>query len=315
MKKIIFRFGLVIAIALIGFGLQTAHNQTLNRPVTSHASQADLAPNRAVHTTKLKQVPTLFVHGLGGRYLSETPMVKPSVRAGIATWGLLVSVKANGHIAIKGHLTHKKNPVILLRFENNLAGEVQDAEWLHDVLAVLKAKYGVTKYNMVSHSMGAYAAVYYAERLSHTSDQPTLNKLVTIAGPFNGIMHLRAKRLLALSNKLLKLVDDKPNTNRLLRNGRPTTVHPEYRALWTARNQFPATAQVLNIYGNIGDGSNSDTCVTTVSARSLRALIGHRAKRYTAKELHGLDASHFQLHNTNRRVQQMLAWYLWHAEL
>lgn len=50
-----------------------------------------------------------------------------------------------------------------------------------------------------------------------------------------------------------------------------------YRELLGLRQTFPKNTAVLNIYGDVGDGSHSDEDVPVNSAKSLKYLVSDRA--------------------------------------
>lgn len=303
---------MLVAVFLMGFG---AHRLNADSSGTKTPAVKNLTSGSSsqIHsTTKNQNIPTLFIHGVGGKLISERPMVADTVKSGTASWGMVIYVHKDGQIHVDGSLKNKKNPIILVQFDNNVAGEEQDAKWLKSVLAELKSKYEVDNFNLVGHSMGAYAAIYYAEYLSHEDDQPQMNKLITVAGPFDGIL---ARKSYRWENRVpkwqLKLWDDSENLNRLTDSGKPEIIHPEYRTLLQQRSQFPRQVSVLNLYGNIGGGHNSDGTVSTVSAQSLKYLVSGRAKDYQEKEITGVDASHFALHSQNAEVRDEIARFLW----
>lgn len=303
---------LAAIIVFIGFG----YSMMLSKPSPDKPSDirgmSSANSDQIKNTASTNNVPTLFVHGVGGGFYSEMPMVKQAVKDGTANWGLAIHVTEDNQLKIKGTLKHKKNPIILIRFDNNAAGEVQDAKWLKLVLTKLRNKYHVTNYNIVGHSMGAYAAVYYGMYYAHDDNQPRLNKLVAIAGPFDGILTRKRYRWEGrIPKSLLKLWDDSSNLNHLNDAGRPAIIHPEYRALLRNRGQFPRQAEVLNLYGNVGNGYNSDGTVSNVSSESLGYLLKGRVKRYQDRELTGDDTTHFELHDKNKEVRKILKAYLW----
>lgn len=316
MSKRLLKLSLGIILAagiLLGFGFKMATNSAKpnSQPSVTHKTQQ--TKHQSANTVSAKvNVPTLMIHGVGGTFESEMPMVKQAVQKGYAQWGLVVHVKANGQVTTRGSLKNKPNPIILVRFDNNVAGELQDAKWIKNVLTTLKTKYDVTEYNIVGHSMGAYAAVYYEEYYSHEANQPKLDKLVTLAGPFDGIITERKTRWIGrVSDRILKLWDDTPNLNRLTATGKPKIIHPEYQLLLNKRNEFPSSAHVLNMYGNLKNGTNSDGTVTNISSESLAYLIGSRVTSFREKMITGYDASHYGLHNDNAEVRQELYKFLW----
>ncbi|MEB3363438.1 alpha/beta hydrolase [Lactobacillus sp. R2/2] len=82
----------------------------------------------------------------------------------------------------------------------------------------------------------------------------------------------------------------------------------DYRELLSLRKQFPQNADVLNIYGDTGSGSDGD--VTVNSARSYRYLVSKRAHSYQEQEIKGPRAQHSKLHE-NTNVDRLLVNFLW----
>ncbi|MEB3363429.1 alpha/beta hydrolase [Lactobacillus sp. R2/2] len=81
-----------------------------------------------------------------------------------------------------------------------------------------------------------------------------------------------------------------------------------YRELLSLRKSFLKTLHVLNIYGDMGSGSDGD--VTVNSARSYRYLVSKRARSYQEKEIRGPRAQHSKLHE-NTNVDRLLVNFLW----
>lgn len=175
---------------------------------------------------------------------------------------------------------------------------------------MLKHKYHVNQLNFVGHSMGAYAVIYYNLLNGNQKDLPRVNKLCVIAGPYDGIMN-NHKSNQPTSGPLVQLWDDAPNQNKILATGRPKIIHPEYRMLYRLRNNFPRQARVLNIYGNLGNGSNSDGVVTTASALSLGYVLRDHVSFYQTFQAFGPKAQHSELHNNNLAVNKILTEFLW----
>lgn len=255
--------------------------------------------------------PTIFVHGWTGGKASEQLMVDSAEDLHVAKHKMTIRVRADGTLKIKGHINQRqKNSIIEVIFNNNRAGELQDAAWLKLIMRRLKDKYGVTHYNAVGHSMGAYAWTYYNMDVGNQKAYPKLNKAVLIAGPYNGIIN-NHKLNQPLTLPLSKLWDDPPNENRLLKNGKPKIIHPEYKLLLKLRDRFPKQAKVLNIYGDLNDGSHSDGVVTMPSVRSLGYLLRDRVAYYREYRVTGPTAQHSKLHQHNLTVNRTLINFLW----
>ncbi|WP_239823219.1 alpha/beta hydrolase, partial [Lentilactobacillus parabuchneri] len=134
--------------------------------------------------------PTIFLHGWSSSLRSEKDMVSAAEVSGAASRRMIIHVRPNGKLKVTG--TIKKwmvNPIILVRMDNNRAGEVQYAHWLTKVCKMFKNKYHVNQLNFVGHSMGAYAVIYYNLMNGNNKDVPRANKLCVIAGPYDGIMY------------------------------------------------------------------------------------------------------------------------------
>lgn len=255
--------------------------------------------------------PTVFVHGWNGSARSTNLMIDAAKNNGAAHKTMTVSVSPKGALTFDGYWDKNlKNPIIQVIFLNNRAGEYQDTIWLNKILSQLKHRYQISKVNLVGHSMGAYASANYTMMYSPRKNHVKVNKLVCIAGPFDGLVPPYGRaRVDRLKGKISWV--DRPKTNHLEANGKPEIIYPEYEHLLKYRSQFPRETRVLNIYGELYKGAGSDGVVTTTSARSLGYLVKPRAKSYQVKKIVGSNAQHSQLHHNNQQVDQTLINFLW----
>ena len=92
--------------------------------------------------------------------------------------------------------------------------------------------------------------------------------------------------------------------------GEPDIYSDGFKQLLPLRMHYPKQIEVLNIYGNKEDGSNSDGSVSVASAQSYKYLINGRAKSYSEVEIKGKNAQHSKLHE-NKEVDQLLIDFLW----
>lgn len=299
MKKRIEIIIILISLVLLSLGIIFINNTSFDKlPSTKAIAQKNIS------------TPTLFVHGWKAGLHSELPLANLAVKTGVAQRGLIIKVSTSGRIYCHGSLTGKSAPEILVKFCNYNAGEFKYARWLHQVMMILKTKYGVTHYNAIGHSMGAYALVAYNEMYGNQANLPILNKLVLIAGPFDGILN-RHRWNQPITGKVAKLWDDSINQNRLLPNGRPQIIHAEYRYLLKRVTNFPNQARVLNIYGNLDNGSNSDGTVSVTSALSLGYLLKNHVKGYQVMGNYGYTAEHTLLNEINNNVKQRILKFIW----
>ncbi|WP_040534272.1 alpha/beta hydrolase [Schleiferilactobacillus shenzhenensis] len=265
----------IVLVVLGGGGLffwQRQHNQPVASPVdVGH-----------YHT------PTLFVHGFGGGYGSEKDMINDlSTHPGFKQV-LRFDIDASGKARVSGHWDAAvKYPLIAVVFQTGRP----DANALVPVLTQLKKSYGIKSFNAVGHSAGSSAWVSWAVT-NRTAAQPALHRLVTIAGPFNGFPGM----------------DSQSATATIGKDGKPSYISPRYAPLVANRSHFPTTAAVLNLYGDLGHGT--DSRVPVVSARALGYIVRGRAISYTERVIKNSKAQHSQLHEHNPLVNKYLYEFL-----
>lgn len=247
-------------------------------------------------TPTSQAVPTLFFHGYGSSYRAEEHMANAAVKAGVTKTIVRAIVANDGQVQLSG--TFKKNdrhPIVEVGFTNNHNSDSETAgRWAKNVVVALQKRDGIKKFNVVGHSMGNMAIVYYLLNNATNSKLPQLQKQVDIAGHFNGILGM----------------DDQANQMKLRTDGQPTKMNANYRQLLKLRRVFPKNVAVLNIYGDLNDGSHSDGRVSNASSKSLRYLVSSRAKSYREQRIVGKNAQHSKLHE-NPRVDRALTKFLW----
>ncbi|WP_236588538.1 MULTISPECIES: alpha/beta hydrolase [unclassified Staphylococcus] len=161
-------------------------------------------------------------------------------------------------------------------------------------MIAFNAKYHFKKFNFVAHSMGNQSFSYYMLKYGDDSALPKLNKQVSLAGNFNGEVDINGLDLNIYLDK----------------NGKPNRMLKEYRNLLSMQAHYPRNAEVLNIYGDLKDGTHSDGRVTNVSSESLRYLLSNHVKTYKTYKVYGPKAEHSELHDNKKVTDQMNA-FLW----
>lgn len=240
--------------------------------------------------------PTLFFHGYGSSYEAETQMTDAAKSAGVTKKVIRVNVSPNGYVKLIGAIPKKaRNPIVEVNFDNNkMTNYVTAGKWVKDVIKELQEDYHFKQVNFVGHSMGNMAINYYIMNYAGKKGQPKVNRVVDIAGHFDGILGM----------------DDKANRLKLAKNGKPDKMNKSYEKLMKLRKVYPTNTQVLNIFGDVGDGSHSDTRVSNASSQSLKYLVSGRAKSYKEKKIKGKMAQHSKLHE-NKQVDKLLINFLW----
>ena len=67
--------------------------------------------------------------------------------------------------------------------------------------------------------------------------------------------------------------------------------------------------EVLNIYGDLQDGSHSDGRVSNSSSQSLQYLLRGSAKSYQEMKFKGAKAQHSQLHENKDVANKIIQFY------
>lgn len=247
--------------------------------------------------------PTLFVHGWGSSYHAEESMVAYAQKQHATNSVIRADVSSNGKVTLIGTIKKRaKNPVVEVNLQNNksifagtnnqIAAMNKSSNYIKDVIIALQKRYRFNRINLVGHSMGNLQIAFYLRNNATNSHMPRLNKQVSIAGHYNGYIGEQGA----------------PNKTVLNRAGKPQKMSAGYRELLSLRKKFPQNADVLNIYGDMGSGSDGD--VTVNSARSYRYLVSKRARSYQEKEIRGPRAQHSKLHE-NTKVDRLLVNFLW----
>ncbi|WP_051999949.1 alpha/beta hydrolase [Schleiferilactobacillus shenzhenensis] len=227
-----------------------------------------------------KQIPTLYVHGFRGGAHSTQQMVESAARATQQDSWLQV-IYDSGEITYAGNWTSDLHPIVQVVFKDNWVGTRIISHYLEKILPALQEKFGFTQYNAVGHSVGATALVFAEMRNYDNPQFPKLNKLVLVGGPFDGVVAL----------------GDLPNFNRFTWTGRPILMNPTYLEMLLSRKRFPHDAKVLNVYGNINNGTNTDKYITVISAKSIRYILAPIVKSFSEIEVRGLPGEHSMMHD------------------
>lgn len=276
--------GLLIAILtlmlFLTYGCQSSSQSKQNSSSYNHS-----------HTA------TLFLHGYGGSANSEKYMVQQAVNHGVTNQVITAIVDKNGDITFKGKLAKNAiNPIVKIELKDNKNGNVkQNASHIKNVLTKLKNDFHIKQYNFVAHSMGNLSFAYFMKLYGQDTQLPQLNKEVNIAGTFNGVLNL----------------NEKVNEISVDKNGKPSKITENYQQLLGLKNNYKdKQIDVLNIYGDIQDGTHSDGRVSNSSSKSLKYLLADSPKSYKESQYTGATAQHSQLHENNKVANEIIQ-FLW----
>ncbi|MGY0412019.1 alpha/beta hydrolase [Staphylococcus sp. mip270_02] len=243
------------------------------------------------------QIPTLFLHGYGGSANSEKYMVKQAKQNGVTKDVITAIVSKDGEVELKGKLeTDTANPIVQIELANNKQGNLdENAKWFKNVLTKLQSEYDINKFNFVGHSMGNLSFAQYMLTYGNDPSLPQLNKQVNIAGTYNGVLNM----------------NEKVNEISVDVNGKPSRMNPPYQELQQLEDIYNGkNIAVLNIFGDLEDGTHSDGRVSNSSSQSLKYLLGDSPESYIESKYKGKSAQHSQLHENKEVAKDFIA-FLW----
>lgn len=285
------KFKLLVAL-LVGIGL-----------FATACHQQSQGSSRYIDST----TPTFFFHGSSSSYHAEQYMTSAAKKAGVTKTIVVANVDKHNHVTFRGNIPKgARNPIIEVNHQVQPGGKPNgrppkkagnklpiDNAYVYDVIAAAKQKWHFRSMNIVAHSAGNLDVLYTLMQHPDSKKLPKLKKEVAIAAHVNGFIH-----------------GGYPSGSKVAADGKPTRENPNFKELKKLRQTYPRDAKVLNIYGDIGDGSHSDGLVPVNSARTLKYLVGLRASSYQERKMTGSNVHHSQLHH-NDRVNRLLIRFLW----
>ncbi|MCD2158680.1 alpha/beta hydrolase [Fructobacillus sp. M1-13] len=232
---------------------------------------------------------TVFFHGYGSSRNAEKTMSQYLVKKKYSSQIINVTVSKNGEVHFSDQAQRgKKNPLYLVQFNDNRnVNYAKTNQWVTSIMRQIHQQ-GIHSVNLIGHSMGNMAIVYYLKNHVQPSDQlPSVKKEIDIAGHFNS------------------LGADPAAQSEVDEAGKPSIQSSSYQALsgLSAYYQHNQT-KVLNIFGNSTGASHSDGTVPNNSSKTLRSFVT-APSQYEEKLLTGKDAQHSRLHE-NQQVNQLL---------
>ncbi|MBA1395294.1 alpha/beta hydrolase, partial [Lactobacillus sp. XV13L] len=131
-----------------------------------------------------------FLHGWGSSVNAERQMTSAARKAGATSSVTQAIVNPRGGVKLVGQIpANAHNPIVEVGFQDNRNADYhEDGRWLKNVILKLQRQYHIKNINLVGHSMGNMAIVYYLLDNAREGTLPKLRKQVDIAGHFNGII-------------------------------------------------------------------------------------------------------------------------------
>ncbi|MBC1457202.1 alpha/beta hydrolase [Listeria newyorkensis] len=273
MKK---KRGMMIgAIVLVVVLLFMSFRTTLFDPLGFRVKQA----LNISSSTSSDDEPIVFIHGFdGSNWTFFTTTVRYSA-TNFATRSLTLLVRENGDIEASGvYDKGMKRPMIRVNFENPRSIIPNNATWFSKAMDTLKSDYGIEKVDIVAHSYGGLTFVNFLQKYNYQSDSyPKVDKFTAIGTPFNGS----------------SVSSDGETPYDLTATG-PKKESAYFQEMMKRKAKIPANLQVLNIVGDLDDGSRSDGPVAVDSAKSAAFLFSKNDYREVL--FTGRFAQHSWLH-------------------
>ncbi|WP_432370209.1 alpha/beta hydrolase [Staphylococcus chromogenes] len=241
--------------------------------------------------------PTLFLHGYGGTKNSMKYLINQAEARGVTKDIVVAHVSRDGDVTFDGKISKQAtNPIVQIVLDDNTQGDLnENALWIRQVLEKLQQDYHVKQFNFVAHSMGNVSFAQYMIDYGRDSSLPQLKKEVNLAGTFNGVLGM----------------NEEVNEIQVDRNGKPSHTNPPYQEFMQLKSIYKdKNIDVLNMYGDLLDGTHSDGRVSNSSSKSLKYLLGDSPKSYQEVKYEGKEAQHSALHENEEVAQQMIH-FLW----
>lgn len=301
-KTFLFSFIVILlGFISIGCGNEKTAESVKENPTTSESKEKNT--NESVSsssestdplTANQMAVPTLFIHGYEGTEGSFSGMLSRFETSGWGKKVLTITVQPDGSISEIGTWQKQSdNPLVQVLFADNKNNEWNQADWVKAVLSYLKKTYQIDEVNLVGHSMGGVSSFRYLVTYGEDESLPTVNKFVAIGAPFNDFV---------TGNEAQSL-------DELNQNG-PLVISERYSDFAAGIQQYPKTIKMLNIVGDVQDGSDSDGTVPVRSGLAIGYLMQTNGLEYHEEEVVGSKAHHSQLHE-NTQVDKLVGDFLW----
>ncbi|MFQ7235667.1 MAG: alpha/beta hydrolase, partial [Enterococcus hulanensis] len=205
-----------------------------------------------------------------------------------------IVVQKDGKLSVEGKLKNRNdNPTIMVLFAKDVTDEITQSKWIDKVMRYLYQQ-KVRRVNLVSHSMGGVSSLRYL--LEYAGEKtPVTEHFVAIAAPFND----------------LEIAEDTEEifAYELTEKG-PSGETPIYQYFDQAMNQLPTNLHVLDVAGDLKDGTESDGSVSTHSAFALRLLFQKHARSYQELTVTGKSGGHSAI-TKSAKLEKQLIKFIW----
>ena len=270
MQRIIKGIILIISFLLVFTGIYYAK--------VRYFGPGTLVKQKSVHYS---DVPTVFIHGYEGNSFSFGPLLRRLERENVAKREMTIVVQGDGKLTIEGKLKNTNdNPTIMVLFAKDVTDEITQSEWIDKVMRYLYQQ-KVFRVNLVSHSMGGVSSLRYL--LEYAGDRTPITEIAE-----------DTEEIFAY---------------KLTEKG-PIGKTPIYQYFDQAMGRLPKEIRVLDVAGDLKDGTESDGSVSTHSAFALRLLFLEHAKSYQEFIVKGKSGEHSAI-TKSAELEKKLIEFIW----
>lgn len=236
----------------------------------------------------------VFLHGYGSsarasNKLADATQSRLSIRN-----RKVIRINRDGKFKIDHQQISRAGNIFQLEFTDKQTSEKDETKYLAHFMKTLKMQ-GIKTISLSGHSMGANVGLRYnMDKTYQTTAYPKVDKLVTIAAPFNmGINYPNMKK---------EFQHNRINKKTQL----PLYQDDNFKYFYKNRHNLNPQLAIMNIFGDIGD--QSDGVVTNFSSQALRFFVSKK-QRYVEMSVTGEHVQHSQIRD-NQTVTRQVAEFL-----
>lgn len=184
--------------------------------------------------------------------------------------------------------------MILVNYQDNVQPNFRrNGVYATNVVKALQKRYHINKVKMAGYSLGNMSIIYYQLINGRKKKMPRLIKQVSLGGHYDGAYF-----------KELPDSFRQPEDLKLGKDNKPNKMNQTFKQMTKVRSIYRMhPVQVLNIIGNIGNGS--DGIVEEASAKSLKYLVADSP--YSEFQV---NADHGSLPSNTKIIERMIN-FLW----
>lgn len=260
------------------------------------ACSSSRVKNKENNEPYFTSTPTFYFHGFDGSYKDEQPLIEQAKKEQKSNSIIRINVNAQGKAKIIGKISsNAKNPIVEVNYEDNTQPNFnRNGYFAAQAVKAIVKRYHIKRMNMIGYSLGNISIMYFLLKNRGQKWVPTLQKQVAIGGNFDG----------AIISELPNAYRE-PQGLKLNSDGKPNKMNESYRKMMGTRSYYlNHKVKVLNVYGNIGDGT--DSIVSNASSGSLQYLVKKGRGTYQTFQIKAPHSKLIRNHQIIRKVINFL---------